>query len=42
MGTKQGTCWGEHWVLYVSDESLNSNPETNMTLSVANQNLIKT
>ena len=26
MGTKQGTCWGEHWVLYVSDESLNSNP----------------
>ena len=24
MGIKEGTCWDEHWVLYVSDESLNS------------------
>ena len=24
MGIKEGTCWEEHWVLYVSDESLNS------------------
>ena len=29
MGIKEGTC-DEHWVLYVSDESLNSNSETNM------------
>ena len=28
MGIKEGTC-DEHWVLYVSDESLNSIPETN-------------
>jgi len=27
MGIKEGTC-DEHWVLYVSDESLNSTPET--------------
>ena len=31
-GIKEGTCWDEHWVLYVSDESLNSTPETNITL----------
>ena len=24
---KKGTCYDEHWVLYVSDESLNSSPE---------------
>ena len=28
MGIKEGTC-DEHWVLYVSDESLNSTPVTN-------------
>ena len=33
MGTKEGTC-DEHWVLYVSDESLNSTPETNIALYV--------
>ena len=33
MGIKEGTC-DEHWVLYVSDESLNSTPETNTTLYV--------
>ena len=27
MGTKEGTCCDEHWMLYVSDESLNSTPE---------------
>ena len=29
MGIKEGTCCDEHWMLYVSDESLNSTPETN-------------
>ena len=33
MGTKEGPC-DEHWMLYVSDESLNSTPETNITLFV--------
>ena len=33
MGTKEGTCDG-HWMLYVSDESLNSTLETNITLYV--------
>ena len=27
MGIKEGTCQDEHWVLYISDESLNSTPE---------------
>ena len=31
MGVKEGTC-DEHWVLNVSDESLNSTPETNIAL----------
>ena len=34
MGIKEGTCWDEHWVLYVSDESLGSTLETNTTLYV--------
>ena len=29
MGIKEGTCWDEHWVLYVGDESLSSTSETN-------------
>ena len=33
-GIKEGTCWDEHWVSYVSDESLNSTPETNIALYV--------
>ena len=44
MGIKEGTCWDEHWVLHVSDESLNSIPEIIITLYV-NQlglNTIKT
>ena len=28
MYIKEDTCWNEHWVLSVSDESLNSIPET--------------
>ena len=33
MDIKEGTC-DEPWVLYVSDESLNSTPETNIALQV--------
>ena len=33
MGIKEGTC-DEHWVLYISDESLNSTPKTNITLYI--------
>ena len=33
MGIKEGTCWEEHWVLYVSDGSLGST-ETNTPLYV--------
>lgn len=29
MGMKEGTLWREHWVLYATDESLNSTFETN-------------
>ena len=44
MGIKEGTCWDEHWVLYVSDELLGSTPEpvlhcmlTNLNLNLKNQ-----
>ena len=33
-GIKEGTCCDEHWALDVTDESLNSTPETNITLRV--------
>ena len=33
MCIKESTC-DEHWLLYVSTESLNSTPETNITLCV--------
>ena len=33
MSIKEGTCV-EHWVLYVSDESLNSTPEIDFTMYV--------
>ena len=33
-GIKEDT-WDEHWVLYVSDESLDSAPETNTILYVS-------
>ena len=32
MGIKEGTCYDEHGVLHVSDQSLNSIPETNIAL----------
>ena len=32
MGIKEGICWDEHWVVYVSDESLDSTPEAKTTL----------
>ena len=32
MGIKEDTC-DEHWVIYVSDESRNSKPETNIAVS---------
>ena len=28
MGIEEGTCWDEHWVLYVSDEPWESAPQT--------------
>ena len=31
MGIEEGTCWDEHWVLYVSDESWDSPPKTKGT-----------
>ena len=34
MGIKEGTCWDEHWVLYVGDGSINSTPETTIILYV--------
>ena len=34
MGIKEGTCWDEHWVLYVSDESLGYIPEAKTTMYV--------
>ena len=34
MIIKEGTFCNEHWVLYATDESLNSTPETNSTLYV--------
>ena len=41
---KNNFSWDEHWVLYISDKSLNSTPETNITLCVdwnLNKNLKK-
>ena len=34
MGTKEDPCYDEQRALYVSDESLNSTPETNTTLYI--------
>lgn len=34
MGIKEGTFWDEHWMLCVSDESLNSTSENTITLYV--------
>ena len=32
MGIEKGTCWDEHWVLYVSNESREPTPKTKSTL----------
>ena len=32
MGIEEGTCWDEHWVLYISDEPWESTPKTKSTL----------
>ena len=34
MGIEEGTCWDEHWVSYVSDESRESTPKTKSTLDM--------
>ena len=34
LGIRKGTCWDEHWVLYISNESLNSTPETIIILYI--------
>ena len=34
MGIEEGTCWDEHWVLYVGDESQESTPKTKSTLYI--------
>ena len=36
---QKGTCYDEHWVLYVSDEPLNSTSETVIAMYVNYQNL---
>ena len=33
-GSKEGTCWDERWVSFVSDASLGSTPEIDTTLCV--------
>jgi len=33
-GIKEGTFCDDHWVLYLSDESLNSTPEANIALYI--------
>ena len=35
MGIEEGTCWDEHWVLYVSDEPWESISQTKSTLYVS-------
>ena len=39
MGNKEGTCWDEHWVLYVNDKSRESTPEAKNTLYMLLANL---
>ena len=47
MGIEEGTCWDEHWGLYVSNESWGSTPKANgtpYTLYVSqldNNNIVK-
>ena len=35
MGSEDGTCWDEYWVLYVSDISWEPTPEAKTTLYVS-------
>ena len=37
MGINEGSCYDGHWVLYVSDESLNSTPEIKIVLYATQQ-----
>ena len=41
MGIKKGTYWDEHWVLSLSEESLNSTPGTSIALYVNKLNFKK-
>ena len=41
MDIKEGTCYDEHWVLYVSDEPLNSTPEPLLCYMLTNLDLNK-
>ena len=34
MGIQEGSCCEERWMLYISDNSLNAIPETNITLHI--------
>ena len=40
MGIKEGTCCDEHWVLYTTNESLNTTSKTNDVLYVGYLNII--
>ena len=39
MGIKEGTWWDEHWMLYITDELLNTTSETKYVLYVGYLNL---
>ena len=41
MGTEKDASWDEHWVLYVSDKSLNSAPEPLLHYMLTNLGLNK-
>ena len=38
-GIKEDTRWEEHWLSYISDESLNSTPETIITYMLTSLDL---
>ena len=40
MVTKEGTCWDQQWVLYVSDESLGSSLKSVLHGILTNLNLV--
>ena len=39
MGTRGGGTWNEYWIYFVTDGSLNSNPETVFHYKVTNWGL---